>query len=159
MPSSHSEDLQISKAVSYVLEECRMVLPGLQALFGFQLIVVFNDRFAEKLSPLEQQLHLIALSLVAMATALVMTPAAYDRQTGLREVSERFLALASRLLLGAMTLLMLAIGLDFYVIARLILLNTGLSLLLACLLVGLFLTLWFLLPRLNFLQKLIHKGP
>ena len=30
-----------------VLEEARMVLPGTQALFGFQTMAVFSDRFAE----------------------------------------------------------------------------------------------------------------
>lgn len=28
----------LSDSVSHMLEECRMVLPGIQALFGFQLI-------------------------------------------------------------------------------------------------------------------------
>jgi len=30
-----------------VIEEARMVLPGIQAFFGFQLIAVFNNRFQE----------------------------------------------------------------------------------------------------------------
>ena len=61
-----------------------MVLPGVQALFGFQLIAVFNTGFAEKLSHGEQRVHLLALALVAMAGALIMTPAAYHRQTSPR---------------------------------------------------------------------------
>jgi hypothetical protein len=43
------EHLPLSKAAQLLLEECRMVLPGIQALFGFQLIAVFNARFAERL--------------------------------------------------------------------------------------------------------------
>ena len=38
-----------SDTVTHLLEECRMVLPGIQALFGFQLIAVFNAAFWEKL--------------------------------------------------------------------------------------------------------------
>ncbi|MEO7099505.1 MAG: DUF6328 family protein [Luteolibacter sp.] len=53
------EILPLSKAVLLLLEECRMVLPGIQALFGFQLIAVFNSRFAEALSRTEQSLHLL----------------------------------------------------------------------------------------------------
>lgn len=34
-----------------------MVSPGIQALFGFQLIAVFNSRFAEELTEREQRLH------------------------------------------------------------------------------------------------------
>ena len=29
------------------IEEARMVLPGIQALFGFQFITVFNERFRQ----------------------------------------------------------------------------------------------------------------
>jgi hypothetical protein len=93
------EELPLSKAALYLVEECRMVLPGLQALFGFQMIAVFNPSFAQKLSPAEQRLHLLAIALAAVAVALIMTPAAYHRQTGPREVSETFLRLSTRLLL------------------------------------------------------------
>jgi hypothetical protein len=68
------EALSLSKATQYLLEECRMVLPGIQALFGFQLIAVFNESFTEKLSMTEQIVHLCAIGLVTLAIALVMTP-------------------------------------------------------------------------------------
>ena len=48
------EDLPLAKAAGFLLEECRMVLPGIQALFGFQLITVFNSGFFELLSPAER---------------------------------------------------------------------------------------------------------
>src|SRR5205823_10297737 len=59
-------------------EEARMVLPGIQALFGFQLIAAFNTRFTE-LELADRAVHLSALILVALAIALIMTPAAYHR--------------------------------------------------------------------------------
>ena len=71
------EKLPLPQAVSLLLDECRMVLPGLQALFGFQLIAVFNQRFSQELSLAEQEMHLRALGLVAISGALVMIPAAY----------------------------------------------------------------------------------
>ena len=55
-----------------------MVLPGIQAFFGFQLIAVFNTGFQD-LTHTEQVLHLIALLLLAVSIALIMTPAAYHR--------------------------------------------------------------------------------
>jgi hypothetical protein len=33
--TAEREKLPLSKAVEYVLDECRMVLPGIQALLGF----------------------------------------------------------------------------------------------------------------------------
>ena len=153
--TAEKETLTLSEAVTLLLEECRMVLPGIQALFGFQLIAVFNSTFHEKLSWTEQCFHLAAIGLIAMAVALVMAPAALHRQTSPQAASQNFITIASRLLLLSMFPLMLGISLDFYLIARLVLNNAVISLLLAIPLFGLFATLWFLLPRLNYLQKLL----
>ena len=152
------ERLPLSEAVTHLLEECRMVLPGIQALFGFQLIAVFNQTFGEKLTKTEQYFHLAAIGLVALAVALVMAPAALHRQTSPQAVSEDFIKIASRLLLLSMFPLMLGIGFDFYLIARLILNNTLISLLLSTLLLILIATLWFLFPRVYFLQEFVRGG-
>ena len=47
--------MPLSMAAQYLLEECRMVLPGIQALFGFQLIAVFSPGFAQKLTLADQR--------------------------------------------------------------------------------------------------------
>src|ERR1700716_275623 len=96
------QQLDLAQAAKTLLDECRMVLPGIQALFGFQLIAVFNEGFSEKLGPGEQVLHFVAILLVSIAVALVMTPAAIHRQTQQREVSERFLWLSSALVLASL---------------------------------------------------------
>jgi len=141
-----NEELSLSDTVAHLLEECRMVLPGMQALFGFQLIAVFNSTFSEKLSPLEQKIHLIAIGLVVIAIALVMTPAAHHRWTGARRVTEDFIRVATKLLLASMFPLMIALSLDFYLIARLVLHREILSALLSLLLLVIFSVLWFGLP-------------
>src|SRR5437870_12446674 len=66
------------KIVQATIEEARMVLPGIQALFGFQLVAAFNQRFTE-LSPAHQNLHFAALVLTAISVGIIMTPAAYHR--------------------------------------------------------------------------------
>lgn len=63
---SDKEQLSLDSAARHILEECRMVLPGIQALFGFQLIAVFNQGFAEKLSAMGQQLHLLSIVLTCV---------------------------------------------------------------------------------------------
>lgn len=140
------EKLPLSKSVEMLLDECRMVLPGIQALFGFQLIAVFNEGFAAKLAPGEQRLHLLATGLVAIAVALIMAPAALHRQTGAQHVSERFIRTSSRLLVCSMLPLALAICLDFYLVAHLILESTW-SAALGAALFAVFMGLWFGLPR------------
>jgi Family of unknown function (DUF6328) len=47
---------QTEKMAREAIEEARMVLPGIQALFGFQLMAVFNQRFNE-LTAGEQLIH------------------------------------------------------------------------------------------------------
>ncbi len=141
------EELPLSKAVLYLLEECRMVLPGIQALFGFQLIAVFNTGFSQKLGPLDQRLHLTAIGLTALAVALIMTPAAYHRQTGPRQVTAKFIRVSTRLLLCSMWPLAMSICVDFFLISRIIL---GLvsAAIMAVVLFLVFVVLWFGLPRL-----------
>jgi hypothetical protein len=139
------ERLSLADATTHLLEECRMVLPGVQALFGFQLIAVFNAGFAEKLSVPEQELHLFALALVAVAAALIMTPAALDRQSGPRTASERFLRVGGRFLIGSMLPLM--VGIDFYLIARIVIGEASLAAAAAAALMGFLALCWFLFPR------------
>src|SRR5437867_6193926 len=117
---ANKERLPLSDAAEHLLDEARMVLPGMQALFGFQLIAVFSPGFSEMLDDTGQQLHLAAISLVVIAVAIIMTPAAYHRLTGPRDVTESFIELSTRLLLLSMLPLALGICIDFYLVASVI---------------------------------------
>jgi uncharacterized membrane protein len=141
------EDISLDSAAGHLLEECRMVLPGVQALFGFQLIAVFNDGFSEKLAHPEQLLHLAAIVLTALAMALVMTPAALHRQAEPRAVSERYLWLASGMVLAGMVPLAVAVGLDAYIVSRIIVGNTAFGVVVGAVLIAIFAWLWIVLPR------------
>ena len=103
-----------------------MILPGLQALLGFQLVAVFSAQFETHLSDTEQRIHLIALTLLAIADTLCQ-PAEVHRQTRPRQVSAHSLLLSGRLLLTALVPLMFGIALDVYLIARVILGNVHVS--------------------------------
>lgn len=146
-PSPGKEEAPLSKAAQFLLEECRMVLPGIQALFGFQLMVVFNESFSQKLTDGQQQLHLLALGLIAVAIVIIMTPAAYHRQRGVRHITEHFLALSSLLILAAMAPLALGICIDFYLVAVLIVKSESVSAMFTGALFAIFLGLWIGLPR------------
>ena len=149
------KELPLDKAASLVLDESRMILPGIQALFGFQLIVVFSTTFTEKLNPFEQRLHLVAILLVVLATMIILTQAMYHRQTSEKEVAEEFIRVASRLLLLSMFPIVGSISIEFYLISRVILNSTSWALLLTILLLSLFLVLWIGLPRLEVLRRLL----
>jgi hypothetical protein len=147
------EPLSLDDAAQHLLNEARMVLPGIQALFGFQLIAVFNQEFAQKLSSAEQLFHLAATTLVACAVALVMTPAALHRQLEPDSVSEGFIRVSSRLLLSSMLPLAMGISADLYLVARIILGTAGPAAVLATVMLVLYLWLWFVLPRSRALRR------
>ena len=96
-----TEHVKLSDAARYLLEECRMVLPGIQALFGFQLIAAYNNRFTD-LPGFDQALHFVALACSATSVALIMTPAAYHRTIGVQTITEQVIRNSTRLLLASM---------------------------------------------------------
>ena len=142
------EELSLNDAASHLLEECRTVVPGIQALFGFQLIAVFTTGFNEQLSPLERMIHLTAIVLLTIAIALVMAPAALHRQTPLA-VSRRFIRISSRLLMASMAPLAVGLCLDIYLVARVIVGTRAVAVTVAMFLLAVFFVLWLLLPRLS----------
>ncbi len=149
------EELPLDKAASLVLDESRMILPGIQALFGFQLIAVFSTTFTEKLTVSEQRLHLLAILLVVIATMIILTQAMYHRQTSEKEVAEEFIRIASRLLLLSMFPIVASMSIEFYLISRVILNNVLWALLITLVVLSLFLMLWIGLPRVEALRRLL----
>jgi hypothetical protein len=140
-----AEQESLSKQADHVLEEARMVLPGVQALFGFQLIAVFNQRF-ERLSEAQQDIHLAALFAIALAIAFIMTPAIYHRLAEPYSVSPRFIDVASKCLMATAVPLMAGIGLEFYLVATLVEARYHLNVVLTAAVVATFAGLWFVLP-------------
>jgi len=147
MKTKNKEELSLDSATRHILEECRMVLPGIQALFGFQLIAVFNQGFNEKLSTAQQQLHFVSIILTVCAVALVMTPAALHRQIDPLAVTRWFIDSSTMLLLLSMFPLGLSICLELYIIAQIITGLFWLSLLVAVAVLLLFFALWVMLPN------------
>ena len=124
-----------------------MVLPGVQALFGFQFIAVFNRSFELRLTFGEQCLHLAALVLVTIAAGLIMAPAALHRHLGPREGTERFLRVGGRLLLASLPPLILGIGIDFYIIAHMVLGEAKYAAVASAVLGSFLVACWFVFPR------------
>ena len=141
--SRASEDLLDQERNS--LDEARMVLPGIQAVFGFQLIAVFNDRFAQ-LPEVLRIAHFASLSLVVVAVALIMTPAAYDRLAEPDVVTRRFLGNTATLLTTAMGVFGCAIASEMFVVAAMVTQSITLGVAASLVALALFGTLWFVFP-------------
>src|ERR1044072_7334172 len=83
------EKKKLTDKIKHVLTECRVVLPGSQALVGFKFIPVLMESF-DKLPSLSKYIHLASLGLNAIAIVLLITPAAYHRLVEEGEETEHF---------------------------------------------------------------------
>ena len=135
-----------------VIEEAWMVLPGIQALFGFQTMAVFNSKFKE-LSQGSRSAYLIALDFLTLSMGLLMTPAAYNRLAERGKVSRRMINLSSTLITSAMVPLMLALSLDVYVVVLAVLGNLWVASLGGITAFCLLVSLWFFFPLIKKLSK------
>jgi hypothetical protein len=131
--------------IEQLLTEARVILPGAQALLGFQLIVMMTKAFGELPSG-AQGIHLIALMSLMLTVVLLITPAAIHRFAFEGRDNPRLHAMGSRIIAFALLPMICAIACDVWVaLFRLkgggIVPGVG-ALMTACLLVG----FWYVLP-------------
>ena len=135
-------DDKLEQRINLALTEVRVVLPGAQALLGFQAAIMFTDAFT-RLPASPKYAHLASLLLIVLTVILLMTPAAYHRIAEQGRFSPRLHRFISRTLLAAMATLALGISAELYVVAQKITASQPLSLILAALTLATFYTLWF----------------
>jgi hypothetical protein len=128
--------------IDQVLTETRVVLPGAQALLGFQFVTILTEQF-EKLPASSKYVHLASLCLIAACIILLMTTPSYHRIVERGEESEHFHRFASRILLASMAPLALGVCGDFFVVARKVTESTEFALGAAVTLLVLFCGIWF----------------
>ncbi|MGZ3460385.1 MAG: DUF6328 family protein, partial [Archangium sp.] len=108
---------KLGDKIRHVLTESRVILPGAQALLGFQFATVLVRSFDE-LPRSSKLVHLASLALVALSIILLMAPAAYHRIVERGEETERFHRFASSMVLSATVPLALGLAGDLYVVVR-----------------------------------------
>src|SRR3977135_741919 len=136
----HRETLE--EEATHTTDEARMLLPGVQAVLGFQLVAVTNQRFV-LFTPVEQALYLAAFLLLALAMGLIMAPAAYHRQAERGCLTRRFVNFASLLLTLSLVPLTVGSVIDTYLLAWLIIGGEMPSLCIAAGLLMFLVALWF----------------
>jgi Family of unknown function (DUF6328) len=101
--------------INQILIEARIILPGVQALLGFQLVAYFTNAF-EHLPFASQVVHTASTVAMGLAVMLLMTPAAYHRIVDEGEDTPHFDRFAARLILGALLPLALGLAGESYVV-------------------------------------------
>lgn len=110
------EKTDVRHKIRHALTEARVVLPGAQALLGFQFVTMLMEGF-DKLPPALKWLHLGALGCIAVAIILLITPAAWHRIVERGEETERMHKLATAMIVAALVPIALGLSADFFVVA------------------------------------------
>jgi uncharacterized protein DUF6328 len=117
MPDKQSgQATPLSTKVDQLLTEARLIIPGAQALLGFQLTVTLTKAFSE-LPPESKLAHAAALGCIGLTVLLLMAPASLHRIAFNGEDDSLFVKIGSRFVIAAPLPLALAIALDTYVAA------------------------------------------
>jgi hypothetical protein len=126
-----------------LLEELRVILPGVQVLFAFLLTAAFTNRFAE-LDELGRNVFAASLLGAALTAVTLMTPAAYHRVAPGVDRSER-LGVAIVLTVAGMAMLGLSMGAAVFVVARFVL-GTAWGVAFGVITMLFVVSLWFVMP-------------
>jgi len=113
------EEVSLKERITALLTESRVVLPGVQALLGFQLAGYLSEAYG-KLPSDAQLAHTGALCLLLLAMMLLMAPAPFHRLGAHGEDTAQVEKVAAGLVMGAMAPLGLAVAADFYVVLRVV---------------------------------------
>jgi hypothetical protein len=135
----------LADKISQLLTEGRLILPGAQALLGFQFLAVLSEAF-ERLPVTSRGAHIAALVAITIAVILLMSPACYHRIVAAGDPRPDVARYAVRAILAALVPLGLGLAADLYVVARLVLDSVPAALALAgAMIVGTG-GLWFVWP-------------
>jgi hypothetical protein len=140
-----SEQTGLHEKIDQMLTEARVILPGSQALLGFQLAIVLTQAF-ERLPPSVKVVHGAALLFVAVSIVLLMAPAAYHRIVYKGEDSQEFLRIGGRFVSFSTVPLALGLAADVFVVGTKIVPSQLASALVATGVLAMLLGLWHGLP-------------
>jgi hypothetical protein len=95
------EMVDLHAKIDQMLTEARVILPGAQAMLGFQLIVVMTQAF-ERLERGYQILHYVGLALTTLSVIFLIAPAAVHRLAFGGEDTDRFYRVGAALVTAAL---------------------------------------------------------
>jgi predicted membrane channel-forming protein YqfA (hemolysin III family) len=148
--NQESRDERLDRELIELLNELRVVLPGVQVLFAFLLTVPFTNMFSS-ITNQQRQVFFAVFLFTAASTALLIAPSAYHRLRWRQHDKEQMLSTANRLSIGGMVFLTLALVGASFLVADLIFHTTAAALVTAAV-AGFFAWFWWGLPLSRRLQ-------
>lgn len=142
------EKVPLAEKISELMTESRIVLPGAQALLGFQLAAYLTEGF-DKLSDTAKTVHTASLVCIALTMILLMTPAPFHRLGENGENTERFDKIGVAFVLASLVPLSLGLAGELYVVLEKTLHEPRTAWISAGAFVLASMVLWFLVPLLS----------
>jgi hypothetical protein len=102
-------DQVLDRNLAELLQELRVAITGVQILFAFLLGLAFTQRFSA-LGRFEVVVYTVALLSTALATVVLIAPVSFHRLVFRRRQKAALVAVADRLLMVGLGILMLAIS-------------------------------------------------
>lgn len=135
---------RLDRELIELLNELRVILPGVQVLFAFLLILPFQPRFGD-VATLGKAVYLGSFLAATVASILLIAPTTFHRIRWRQRDKERLLAVSNRLALVATLFLAASIAAVVHVIVTLVY-GEGAGALAAAGTAGLVAWLWYGLP-------------
>ena len=116
---AETEKERIDRELIELLNELRVVLPGVQVLFGFLLVVPFQQGFSE-VTDVERAVYYVAFMTAALANVLLIAPSTYHRIRFRAGDKENLIRLSGRLLIAGTTSLAVSLTATVFLITDLL---------------------------------------
>ena len=116
VPSDDDDESRLDRELIELLNELRVVLPGVQVLFAFLLTVAFTTEFA-KASSTDRTVYFIAFSATTVASIFLIAPSAQHRLRFRRHDKENLIVWSNRYAIIGIAFVGIAIGAVVYLIA------------------------------------------
>jgi len=145
--SQESKGERLNRELMELLQELRVVIPGVQILLAFLLTAPFQQRFAD-LPGSMRNAFFASIACATLATAFLIAPSAHHRLRWRAGEKERLVRVGNQMAIIGTVFLAAAIVLALYVITD-VLFTTDLAVMTAIASLVVFATLWYVVPWLG----------
>jgi amino acid transporter len=144
MSDGESKGERLNRELMELLQELRVVIPGVQVLLAFLLTAPFQQRFAQLPGSLRNAFF-ASIACATLATVFLIAPSAHHRLRWRAGEKERLLRIGNQMAIAGTLFLAAAIVLALYVVTN-VLFPSNLAVLTAVGAVLAFAAVWYVLP-------------
>src|SRR5215212_4486150 len=144
MADRESKGERLDRELIELLQELRVVIPGVQVLLAFLLTAPFQQRFAQ-LPGSMRNAFFASIACATLATAFLIAPSAHHRLRWRAGEKEPLVRIGNQMAIAGTVFLAAAIVLALYVVTD-VLFSTSLTILTAIVSLVLFGVLWYVVP-------------